>query len=394
MTELDDQAVRTALEAEADRLAVPSPALAELLAGGRAAARTRRRRVGTGVAAAVLAVAVGGTVAVQPSLLGSQGPVGPASESARTPAPAPTPATLADLPQGDAPALPFIARGQLHSGGETVATGPRSPLLMVGEGTVVTETLKQSNLRVVHLLDRASGEETLLTDGASGSPVVSVDGRYVAWPVDSPDPGRTTVELWDVEKGASAGTVTFPFQGVCCDNPFRLLGVDAAGRVYGAGFARGRDQTWVGERGFHASVVEGLPRGSVTEVTTWGVVLTVEPNSKSAAPTQVLGRIDSIATFREFARVEGLEGTVSWGGASIAYADAGRLKVRNIDSGHERTMLLPNDARVVGILWEDDTSLLVQVTDSDRDAWVRCHTETGACELAARLPRPFDVPRR
>lgn len=395
MTELDDRAVRTALEAEADGIAVPSPALDELLAGGRAAARARRRRIGTGVAAAVLAVAVGGAVAVQPHLLGSQGPVGPASERTGEPAPTPTvPATLADLPDGDPPGMPFLERGRLHSDGVTVGTGFSTTSLMVGGRIVVTETLGQSGLRVVHLLDRASGEQSLLTDQASGPPVVGVDGRYAAWPVDSPDPGSTTVQLWDVGKEASAGTVTFPFRGVCCDNPFRLLGIDAEGRVYGAGFARGRDQTWVAEPGSQASVVEGLERGFVTEVAPWGLVLTVEPSSKSAGTTQVLGRIDSAATFRELTRVQSPQSAVSWDGASIAYLDMGRFKVRDIDSGRERTMLLPNDARVVDILWEDGTSLLVQVTGSDRDAWVRCSAETGECELAATLRRPYDVPRR
>jgi hypothetical protein len=394
MTERDERAVRTALEAEADRLAVPSPALAELLAGGRAAARARRRQIGTGVAAAVLAVAAGGAVAAQPGLLGSQGPVGPASQRSGEPAPTPSaPSTLADLPQGDPPGMPFFERGLLHSGDAALEADFSTTSLVVGDGTVVTETLGQSGLRVVRLLDRASGEQTLLTDQAAGPPVVGVDGRYAAWQVESPDPGSTTVQLWDVGKGARAGTVTFPFQGVCCDNPFRLLGIDAEGRVYGAGFASGRDLTWVAEQGSRASVVEGLGRGFVTEVAPWGVVLTVEPSSKSAGTTQVLGRIDSTATFRELARLQSPQATVSWDGASIAYLDMGRLLVRDIDSGRERTMLLPNDARVDGILWEDDTALLVQVTGSDRDAWVRCSAETGACELAARLRRPYDVPR-
>lgn len=401
MNDFDEQGIRAALDREVDRLDVPAPPVGQLLTGGRAAARTRRRRIGVGMAAAVMGIAIGGAVVTQPGFLQSQGPVGPVSPNGtHSPSPSPEdtgPETVADLPKGDLPGLPYTEGETVHAGGKTFAID-QHVWLRVGGDVIVTYRLREEPPQPVHLFDPTTGGESLLAESAAGPPVVSVDGRFVAWPVDSGD-RNAHVAVWSVADGSPMDTVTFPFNPTCCDNPFRLLGIDAQGRVYGAG----GDTTWIAKTSevgppVVAHVVHGLRGGFVTEVTPDGVVATIDPTSKYAPPTLLTGRVEPDGSFTEATKVPGFQATVSWDGSSMAYVDADEvLRVLDLASGDENVMRLPVSVSVVGLIWENATSLLVQTVPKGPEgpeAWVRCYTDTGACELATMLGASYGVARR
>lgn len=397
MNDADEQLLRTALDQQADRLDVPPPPVGSLLTGGRAMARTRRVRVGIGVAAGVVAIALGGAVVAQPGLLQSQDPVGPASPS-NTPEQTPTPAapqTVADLPQGAAPELPYISRNTLHWRGTETQLGAGEALLRVGGDVIVTYRMDGETGWSVHLFDPASGRESLLTESADGPPVVSVDGRFAAWQVSRE--GKARVEVWSIPDGAPVTTVTFPFTPTCCDNPFLLIGIDAEGRVYGYGPLL--DTTWVAD--VHAGppqVVREL-RGTAVGVTPDGLVARVDPTSKEEPVTLLLvGRVESDGSFTEAVEVTGDEAAVSDDGSSLAYVDQGGvLRVRDLVSADEQVMQLPEGVGVAGLVWEDATAVLVEAVPNDEradEAWVRCFADTGQCELATMLGPSPEVARR
>lgn len=103
---------------------------------------------------------------------------------------------------------------------------------------------------------------------------------------------------------------SFPFTPSCCDNPFNVVGIDAAGRV----FADGGGLTWVWDTG-SIQVVRGLGRtGYVTEATADGVVVTLDPRSKEDSPVALVGKVNGDGRFVEQVRVDGVASTVSWDG--------------------------------------------------------------------------------
>jgi hypothetical protein len=152
-----------------------------------------------------------------------------------------------DLPQGQPPALPYVEDGSLFVNGSTLDLEVGNVGVAVGGDTVtlVYGSLHESGMPVYLIDEERSGTPTMLTDAAQGPPVVSVDGRVIAWQT-SPQDGYATVTGWEVDdQQPMNNSVTFPFRPTCCDNPFRLIGIDAEGRVYA--------QAAVG-RGWHGAV--------------------------------------------------------------------------------------------------------------------------------------------
>ena len=187
----------------------------------------------------------------------------------------------------------------------------------------------------------------------------------------------------------------FPFTPSCCDNPFNVVGIDAAGRV----FADGGGLTWVWDTGTGSiQVVRGLGRtGYVAEATADGVVVTLDPRSKEDSPVALVGKVNGDGWFVEQVRVDGVASTVSWDGSRFAYLVGGEsLRVRDLATGDERVMKLPTATYVTDLIWETSKTLLVVVESADKgpDAWVRCYSDTGACELAVVLRGSYGVASR
>jgi hypothetical protein len=132
-------------------------------------------------------------------------------------------------------------------------------------------------------------------------------------------------------------------------------------------------------------------------VTADGLVVTANPTSKEDTPTLMVGGLDPAQNFRPDTTVQAHHGTVSPDGRLLAYLDGGpALRIRDLDSGADQGVPLPEDASVGTLIWESDVAVLVEVLDPSTDTaatWVRCSADGGGCEIGASLNGDYRLPR-
>lgn len=399
MSQMQDDLLRHALRARSEVPAVPPAPVDHLLVSGRALVRQRRRRMGAVAGVAVLVCTVAAGLALQPD--------DPLSHRPISPTPTQVPRRLADLPRGDLPKLPFAENGTLYVNGNTVDIEGGDPVLSVGGGNrvVLWTASRDGEPSPIRVLDPATGELGGRIGDTTSRPVVSADGRLIAWEHDNRD-GSASVRLWDTYADSMLGQISFPFTPTCCDNPFGIIGIDAQGNVYG----RGGGTTWIAaEQGTKPPrVLRGLGGSHGAYVSEVGERALVVVDGATTRVGDLDG--DRIAARYD---VSSVQATMSWNELYLAYvtagADAGpssadastrQVRVRRTTSGAHRQMDLPADVEIDGPLtWETSTTLLVSVRTAGKStapgAWIRCFAETGRCELAATFRTELPTtPRR
>lgn len=246
-----------------------------------------------------------------------------------------------------------------------------------------------------------NGQTHVVAPASHGELVTDPSGEHVAW-LDA-GTGRAvvvvrTVTDWSVPVSDEQA---FPARPRCCDNPFRIGGIDQDGQVVVSLPSAGRTWSWRTPDGGATNPVQevtGLGTGAVSEVTAAGVVLR-RPPDRYAVGRIVDGRFvrtdDLAAREAEFADPLGHR---------VVLADEdGAIHVREIHSrGRSRRgsadvqlSLPPMPDGFSEARWEDDSHVLLDVSDpsAPHGALVRCDVDTGACEIAVVFDGPHLVAR-
>ncbi|WP_020578646.1 hypothetical protein [Actinopolymorpha alba] len=367
----------------------------------------QRRRVGTAVAAGVAAVAVlvpatyaltggpGERTRVEPAATmtaptpstpsASPSPSSPSSPSNRTPSPrASSSVTLefSRLALGKTPTIPWLAEQQIFNGSTTTpvkATHPVSFQPVAGGYVLHDLSTDPSRVRLIGI----DGTEKLSVPGSY--PVVSRDGRYVAWA----DLDKGFLVLADALNGEA------------------LERADV-GRATPIGFLRGlvvftpntadspNPQAWNPETG-EITTWKGLYNVSdVADGPGLAAVRTEDPAVTRGVACSAV--VDLNASNRRLWRT--CTSHVQWlssdGRYAVTYAPEmdglGAREYTFVEARTGQPVLTLKAAVLQNISWEGDGRFLVEVWDNDRASLVRC-SMTGACELALgprKSPAPED----
>ncbi len=364
MTMRDLDRLTDALEREARRLDVPAAPTAALVAHGRGVVRRRHRDAGLALLA--LAVVAGAAlVMLRPD---------PATTD-----PAGRPNSVADLPVGVRPKVPYtdgidIVTTDLNH--RRVFTHP--PLLLGPDVVVVSDALGPG---ITYSRFDGTGYDALNgtpDSHLSGSAALSADGHWAAAPYDrSSSPVR--VQVFDLRKDVRGGIATFDSR----DDGFELVGIDNQGVVYGqappSSKSTGSAWRWdpaTGEtRALHGVV------GSVVSVRGDGRM--VVASGTGASNRTSIGTLDGSLTFQPRSTVTGRQTLWSPDDAIAATLSGDRATIR-VDTGtRERLLGLPSMVTVRSMVWEDEADLLVWVVDvGQHGSLLRCRTRDGRCEVA------------
>lgn len=375
-----DTEITRSLHEAAEDAAVPPVDLDALRAGGR---RHARRRSAARMAAAALVLAVvGGGVVLGPDAVRSDAPPVQRDDSPPPKLPEP-PRTMADLPVGDAPALPYFVGDVLHTGGLEVPVERMG--LRYGDRTTLALDGGRGAVQIT-----PTGDPRVLDPDASGFPAVSPDGRLAAWPGKRSADG-TEVVVWSVADGQEVDTFTVPERPACCDSGFRVAGVGDDGTVY----VSGDHAHYVADDPYgDVRVIEGLdPYADTVVVSTNGLVALSAPTSKEGDSRARVGNVVD-GRFRTDIEHEGPDvSSSSWWspydlGLVVSRAVGGGLRASDVDGDMyavPERIAVPVEADVQEVAWESADALLVQVVEGDHAWWVRCSQESRGCERAADL---------
>ncbi len=380
----DTRIVRSLHEA-AEHAAVPPLDLERLSAGGRRYAR-RRAALAAGAAALVLGV-VGGGVALGTDLGGSE-PAPVQRDDRPAPVDPPkSPRTVAELPQGDPPSLPYLVGTVLHTGSTSAdLAGPGELMgLRYGDHTTLGLESERGAVRITQ-----TGDLRVLDPDASGFPAVSPDGQLAAWPGGA-TAGGTEVVVWSVEQGEASSRFIVPERPTCCDSGFRVAGVTDDGTVYVSG---DRAHYVVDAPDGDVRVVGGLDASSDSIIVSRdGLVVLSAPTSKGGDGRARLGALVD-GRFRTDIEHVGpdVSGSSWWSpyarGLVVSRAAGGGLRAFEVDGDMyavPERVAVPSAADVNEVAWESADAMLVQVTEGDHAWWLRCSVESGGCERAADL---------
>jgi DNA-directed RNA polymerase specialized sigma24 family protein len=380
---LSETEATAALTRAAESTAVPLPPVEALLARGHEARSARRSRVrrwsAAAVAGLVLALAVG--TYLQSDASGHRGRSGHVTYPHR----------LADLPTGDDPRIPFTELDTLHLDGGRYLVLEAVPTAVVRAGRWIYASFASG--RIVRV-DDVSLKMRPVTDSAAGPPVADRLGRYVAWPASFPGAPMVVVRPTEERVNAFENETRFPDIGA----PEDLAGITPSADVIAA--APSLDRAWV----WHAASfgkagavrqIEGLGNGLVTQVTPGEVVVRYPPNHFAVGRLDgdaFLAREDLVASNADFADPRGTRIVYATAGGEVRVGRRGDGSGR--DRSHDLRLRLPHLADgYSAVSWEDDTHVLLDVTDASLPdgTLVRCDVGTGACELAYRFRQTLHV---
>ncbi|HYJ69359.1 MAG TPA: hypothetical protein VEX15_17040 [Nocardioidaceae bacterium] len=389
---LDDE-LRRSLHHQADGI----PRRPDLTRGAitRASGIRRRRRIASGVVAAVLvAIALPLGLWVGDSLSSGQDPVEPPTPSGDTH----VELDLRSLPSDDLPALPYLDNRTVVGDGISVdvpGTAPIAAIAPVSDGVYVATATGSYDW----LLTRYAADGQAVEIGqVLGLPVASADGRWVAYLTGQTNQngnpvGPATLTLVDDETG-DASTVTLPD----ADATQVTIHAIVDGTVYFTydEFRTGRRvplQTWTSGDSSPQPVSGGLDATAVS------------PDGRLVAQFTKLVDFGSCSAMfdRETAgvlwrtckyQVRGFspDGRYVWAfpaytegygptSAAILDAETGEL-VRRYDSESQRRYITFHDA-----VFEDDDSLLIRAEQGDQTSLLRCEVYTGECAAAEPLTK-------
>jgi hypothetical protein len=396
----NDTRIDRSLRDAAEHAIVPPLDIEALRAGGRRHAR-RRTAAALGAASLVLAV-VGGGVVIGSDALRTDGQPGPVKQD-DLPQPSPpkrpkAPMTVADLPQGDAPALPYLVDDVMHAGGAQTDLDGYGQVQGLRYGGSVTLGYYPTR-GIAQVGD--DGNATVLDPESQSLPAVSPSGSLAAWPGTTGADG-TEIVVWSVSEGREVDRFTVPEQPECCDSGFRVAGVADNGTVYVSG---DKAHYVVDGTDGDAVAIEGLDPGNDTiVVSAEGLVVLSAPTSKAGDGRARLGEIVE-GRFRSDIEHTGTD--VSWASwwspydvdLMVSRSVLGGIRTYALDGDMYETpepVAVPARAEVEDVAWESADAMLVQVTEDGHAWWLRCYIQAGGCERAADLGEggEFTIPRR
>ena len=366
----------------------------------------RRRRIAGGVAAAALiAVAVPVGLQVGDGLSRGNTPLPPATQlpdrgEDRTDeeqveiTPSQVTVQVADLPAGDAPAVPYVDGSQLYLDGESVDLGVgATDIAQVAytEGTAWFTERAESGALTLRSTPEAAVDDIPVDAGPWASP----DGRHLAYAADGSlfavDPaaelggaGEGTAELV-LGSGETVTWVTF-----VGDYLFYSTGTDPTPMRWTIGKPE-------------ATPVEGVERATAVSPDGWLVADQYEVDElKGEACTRVksLDTGDVLWETCEF-RILGFspDSRYAWGSKAFADAEDFFNVVLDTQTGDVVMRLDSPDAATepqalfLGTRFESDTSVLINLAQGETAALVRCDLVSGTCERTTELvPYRGDVP--
>lgn len=374
----------TTLHARADATPAPPAPIGQLVAAGEHRIAVRRRRrglvaVGSVAAAVVIAVAV---------------PIGVRGHGAgpKPAVPHPAPTTLAGLPTGAPPKVPYLDGGALHVDGATIPTEASQVVaagdqVLVGradDGIMTWQVLRDGKLVFQPRLKNASQAQ------------ISPDGS-IAVALSYPDREHTVLTIVDLATGKvrpNPMTLNAPY-APCCGGgqEVQIQGIDDDGTVYYA--SRKGEVAW--RQGvFPAHLTRKV---SAVAATPAGVV-----DQRSDFTGQIL-KADSQGALRKVADLPVDQGfTMSADGGLVAFsvpdqaaektgADPTPGTVLDLATGRTARLAIPADVtEPTPVAFEGDESVLVSVRapGSGRAAGrheviLRCAVDDGACERTVDL---------
>ena len=349
-------------------------------------ARARRRLVA--VAAALATVGVLWVVTGSPFDDPATSPTPSEHASPRRPAstapPSPTQA-LDDLPQGLAPAIPYLHGGMLHVDGTLVPT--RANRLLSAGGTVLLGRTREDAARW-WILDGLDPVPLPELDGAF-TPVLSPHGELVAW-TSWPDKQTTRISVLDTTRMTEVDHLDLaaPF-AACCGGgqEVELFGFDLRGRLYWT--QRTGIQVWRPGSGTSPQRLSGAE--DMVQLAAVGPV----------RPGGTLGRVDAHGRWSKIAQLPTDQGMLwSADGRLTAYGadDTGRVASKRSPtdqwvlapvSGTRTHLDLPDGIRAEVVAFESDNAVLVDAFAGPRRHYLlRCSVSDGTCERTLPSGRP------
>jgi len=408
MTELERE-ITMALRDEADRVFVPTPDPAALVARGRGlAAHAHRRLVWYGVACvAVVAIVFVGTSVLALNSLSRSADPSPAATSHGVDGhtrPVPTAVLrLSDLPRGAPPRLPYRLGSRFYVDGRPIPVAARTRVGMSEMASAVGRTVLATSSGVYLVV----GKGVIRMTAQPGSfPVVSSDGRWAAWEVGGAD---ISLVAWNLQTRAEIGRIVTPLQhATCCGggDVAYPTGMDTLGRVY----LSSGGPTWMWDHRTGAfSTIRAQPHdGSMTGVSGLSVFFHVdapfEAVKAGGLPGEghtVYGIVSASSRFQQRGRIPGQ--VTGWDptGRRVLTTDLNGNHARVIDLTDHRAIQLhlPIRVNVVQPVWEGGSDVLVLV-NIDRPpaghgrAILRCSANNGECQTAAGPagPAALDFP--
>lgn len=291
----------------------------------------------------------------------------PAGEPAGQPAEAApsAPASWEDLPPGGEPRIAYVVGRTLYLANGQQATFRARPFRFVERDGTALVHVDEGPIVLVRETEGAAPQTTELAPRGFG-PAMG-PGEVYSWAAEDAEVGTAQVQIGDSQ-------VTLPFPDAhpsCCDNPFYAYGVT--------------DQGWL---------IAGVP--AMESYWAWDLRLDAadEKGPHPAARPRVLTGIP------EGAHVLDLDAEPS--GPRLELADGRIVEATVVKAGHEARLarlkpalatdtepqavaetrfLLPPEAWISEVWWEDDHTALVSASTTGRDHLVRCSLPSGACEL-------------
>lgn len=385
MDTLETHVVET-LTREADSVHVPSCPVDDLLARGERAAR-RRTRGGWTVGLVAAAVIVGLVAAFGIAGVGRDGSAPPANQptptSTTSTRPNP-PLTLADLPPGAPPQVPWWHAGVLHVGTNTIRM--RQPRMVTGGGS--TLVVRNAGLATAQVF-LVSGDRLVRLDGLEPVVAVSPDGHYAVGEIEAGN--QIGFALWDLRTVRQIGQLVTRFQhSICCGGGdiIDTMGVDDTGMAI-----LGEGNGWAWFRGTHRLVTIRLASETAI-VGAAPVGVTVSPPQDAAKyaahPATWIESVASDGSLTRTGRVPSISATWSPNGQSLGAlaSGAGVPFLYDPQTGARLRLDIPVDVQSDGpVVWESTQSVLVPTQDvrtPRSGALLRCSTSTGHCALVMR----------
>lgn len=417
MTDQLEKDLSAVLHARATATEVPPAPIDRLVRDGESAAAAGRRRTGvlTAVAAAAAVVAVAVPVGVHLAGDDSPTPTNPSPTQAHSSAAPPSPSSpssgpsrpagsghaatsLADLPQGAAPTVPYLDDGALHVGDLTLPTKADT---VVARGDTVLVSRWRDGAGSWWILRRGALEFVPGLKNAMPSQI-SPDGR-LAVSLAYPDSQHTRLTVIDLVDGGTASaplTLNAPY-ATCCGGGQEVVihGIDSNGVVY-----------FSDRRGTFAWFPSSGEQGGATPASLGTVpAMAVTPLGLIEQGKHLTGRIVLYdASRRRLIRGPDLPVdqafAMSPDGSLIAYGIAAQtadklgltatpLSVRDVATGVDTPLALPTDAEsAVPVAFESDESVLIEVRAAGKGfptsrhvVVLRCATSGRTCETAADL---------
>lgn len=369
---------------------VPPAPIDRLVREGQRVAATRRRRNGVlaAVAAAAALVAVALPVGLHSGHHSAPTPVAPT----HSPSAPSGPTTLAGLPQGAPPSVPYLQNGALHVDGAAIPTKATTVVsaggtVLVGrwyDATITWSVLRDGALHFVPMMKNVDPH------------AISPDGEFAiaeSWP----DKQHTVLDPIDLATRKTIGSSLSLNEAYasCCGGgqEVQILGVDAHGTAYFSD-RRGVAVWWPG-------VFRPVELGSLSAMaaTPGGLVIQNDDSTGRLVTADRDGRLRTVA---HLPTNQGF--TMSDDGSLLAYdmpeqgsdklgLEATPGRVVDLSTGRSTDLVLPTDTgEATPVAFEGDASVLVSVrapgtgpATRRHEVILRCAVDSGACERAVDL---------